>query len=576
VPASRIDLLPTPRASDDRTDARASAVRLGPYTFKAAQTPDELEQVHRLNYQTFVREIPQHADPGDGERLVDKFHDKNLYFVAKREGRVIGMVSAHAQPPFSVAGKLADPAALNALGDRLLEVRLLAVGPAERNSMVFAGLGWCLHTHAQRAGFSHLVISGIRDRQRLYERMGFAPLGPAVQSGDAWFIPMAMRVGRGPDSLLALIDRVGARVKTKGGAEKKKRRVARLTPGPVQVGDEVRRAFRRASVYHRTPSFIAMFQDVRRRLSDLVGGSDVALLSGSGTLANDAVAANLAADPATGPGLVLVNGEFGQRLARQAARAGLRSRTLEWDWGRPWDIAAIEAALQADLSINWIWGVHLETSTGVLNDLPALTRVCKSRGVRVCLDCMSSLGAVPLDLSAVHMASGTSGKSLGSYAGVAFVLAAPGALTQVRRERVAPSLDAAAAIEAHGPRFTFASPQVTALHEALKTYDTPDLRHERYESYARLGALVRAGLRAAGIDPIAPDSCAAPVITSFAAPAAMTPALFVALCRGWGFEIGGLSEYLEKRAWGQIATMGAVREREVRGLMRRVARHLRS
>src|ERR1044071_5251678 len=45
------------------------AFRIGPYTFKAADTEDEIEQVHRLNYATFVREIPQHADPGDG-RLV--------------------------------------------------------------------------------------------------------------------------------------------------------------------------------------------------------------------------------------------------------------------------------------------------------------------------------------------------------------------------------------------------------------------------------------------------------------------------------------------------------------------------
>src|SRR5438552_4152975 len=66
--------------------------RVGRYTFKRAETAAEVEQVHALNYRTFVQEIPQHPDPGDG-RLVDKFHPKNGYFVALRTGRVVGMIS---------------------------------------------------------------------------------------------------------------------------------------------------------------------------------------------------------------------------------------------------------------------------------------------------------------------------------------------------------------------------------------------------------------------------------------------------------------------------------------------------
>ena len=79
----------------------------GGYVFKRAETNEEFEQIHRLNYRTFVAEIPQHRDPGTG-RLVDKFHDKNGYFVALDCGRVIGMISVHDQPPFSVADRLSD------------------------------------------------------------------------------------------------------------------------------------------------------------------------------------------------------------------------------------------------------------------------------------------------------------------------------------------------------------------------------------------------------------------------------------------------------------------------------------
>src|ERR1700736_1526932 len=101
-------------------------LRVGSYVFKRAETTEEFEQIHCLNYRIFVDEIPQHPDPGTG-RLIDKFHDKNAYFVALYHGGVVGMVSVHGQAPFSVADRLADLGILQAPGTRPLEVRLLAI-----------------------------------------------------------------------------------------------------------------------------------------------------------------------------------------------------------------------------------------------------------------------------------------------------------------------------------------------------------------------------------------------------------------------------------------------------------------
>ena len=111
-------------------------LHVGSYVFKRAETRQEFEQIHQLNFRTFVHEIPQHSDPGTG-RLVDKFHDKSAYFIVVREGRVVGMVSSHDQPPFSVADRLPDPEILERPGTRPLEVRLLALEPDTRNSTVF-------------------------------------------------------------------------------------------------------------------------------------------------------------------------------------------------------------------------------------------------------------------------------------------------------------------------------------------------------------------------------------------------------------------------------------------------------
>jgi N-acyl-L-homoserine lactone synthetase len=164
-------------------------VRAGPYLFKFADSPAEFDAVHRLNHWAFVREIAQHPDPGGG-RLVDKFDAKNRYLVAVRGGGVVGMLAAHDRPPFSVAGRLPDPAVLSAPGLRPVEIRLLAIVPEERGTPALAGLVWALYRYAAGEGYTHFVISGVVGQARLYARLGFEPLGPPVGTGRATFVPM--------------------------------------------------------------------------------------------------------------------------------------------------------------------------------------------------------------------------------------------------------------------------------------------------------------------------------------------------------------------------------------------------
>src|SRR5262249_50886816 len=154
---------------------------------------------------------------------------------------------------------------------------------------------------------------------------------------------------------------------------------------------------------------------------------------------------------------------------------GLRPRVLSWTWGQPWDLDDVAAALADAPSGSWVWGVHQESSTGVLNDLPGLVRIAEKDGARVCADCISSLGAVPLDLQGVYLATGASGKSLGAFAGVAMVFADAEALAaRVDVERVPSYFDIPAALATPGPRYTFPSPTLAALETALEAYATPE------------------------------------------------------------------------------------------------------
>jgi aspartate aminotransferase-like enzyme len=326
----------------------------------------------------------------------------------------------------------------------------------------------------------------------------------------------------------------------------------------VAIAPAVRAAFHGPLIYHRADEFLALFERVRSRLSDLVGGKKVAVQVGSGTLANDMVAATLAADPRCGNGLVLVNGEFGERLLRQARRMGLAPRTLAWGWGRPWDLAAVEAAFRTAPPGGWVWAVHHETSTGVLNDVRGLTALAGRYSQRVCLDCVSSIGSVPLDLSGVYLASAASGKALGSYAGLAFVFADPADLAHLPAEAHPTYLDVPAGLAVVGPRFTVPSPLVTALDAALEPFATPGSRGDHFRHVCRLGRQLRAGVRESGLVPLAPDHCAGPAVVTFAPPAGESAPAFVARCRRAGFLIGGQSGYLAERGLVQIAVMGDV------------------
>ena len=529
-------------------------LQVGQYVFKRAETSQEFEQIHRLNHRTFVGEIPQHPDPGDGI-LIDKFHNKNAYLIVLRENQVVGMVSAHDQPPFSVAERLREPGILDRQGTRPLEVRLLAIEPEERNSTMFFGLIWSLYEYARSHGYTHLYISGVEERLPLYQRLGFVALGPAVASGKASFVPMVLTIGQLPVKIQRVkqlweihMDKVTPR----------RAEPVCLLPGPVTTAEAVRAAFHQPPIYHRGPEFIRRFMKVRSLLGKIVGGRDVALLNGSGTLGNEAVAATLAAGPRKGRGLMLINGEFGERLARQATRFGLEPRVLSWPWGEPWDLDEVEAALAQEPAGSWVWGVHQDSSTGVLNDLPGLVKLASARDIRVCVDCISSLGAVPLDLRDVYLATGATGKSLGAIAGTAIIFADLEALQHLDRSRVPSYFDIAAAMRSEGPCYTFPSPTLLALETALQEYATPEKAQASYDRYQEMGLAVREQLRRLGLPPLAREDCACPVVTTFAPPGEESSQEFVHRCRGWGFAIGGESAYLAQRRLVQIATMGAI------------------
>ena len=517
--------------------------------FREARTAEEIDGLERLNYRTFAEELGQYEERADG-LLVDRFHGSNRYFVAMECGAVVGMISLNLTPPFSVEKRLPAGVEVAGLGARPCEVRLLAIEREARGGLVLAGLVWQVFEAARGSGRSHVLISGVTSREAMYEALGFRALGPPVAEGRASFVPMVLELDAA--TVLRRSERFRSWWRRRVPA-----REIRLLPGPVQISESVQSAFARAPVSHRDPAIVDIFEQTRGRLRLIAGGMPVAVMTGSGTLANDAVAACLRSSIGDRRGLVLANGEFGGRLLGLARRAGLKAQEMRWDWGVAWDHAEIERELER--GAEWVWGVHLETSTGQVNDVSRLLERCSGRGVAVVADCVSSLGAMALPRG-LFLASGVSGKSLGAYAGLAFVFAGEAALERIRGEDLPATFDIVQAIGQREPMFTVPSPQLMALHAALEErYADQGEVERRFAHYARLGERVREELRVRGFRLVAEESAGAPPISSFAVPSAAA----MRACYDAGFRIAYESEYLRRRGWAQISVMGDLDEETV-------------
>jgi len=107
--------------------------------FKIASEPWEFEQIHELNYQTFVDEIPQHQQ-NEEQKLVDKFHQQNTYVICVRNREVLGMIALRDKRPLSLDEKLENLESYLPPFKSILEYRLLAVKKEHRKTAIFTGI----------------------------------------------------------------------------------------------------------------------------------------------------------------------------------------------------------------------------------------------------------------------------------------------------------------------------------------------------------------------------------------------------------------------------------------------------
>jgi 2-aminoethylphosphonate-pyruvate transaminase len=346
-----------------------------------------------------------------------------------------------------------------------------------------------------------------------------------------------------------------------------------LTPGPLTTAAATKAAMLR-DWGSRDGEFIALVRRIRDRLVTLAGGegSHVAVpVQGSGTFAVEAMLGTFV--PREDKLLVLVNGAYGQRMAKIMQVMGRAFVTYETAEDAPPDPARVDAMLAADPAIGHVAIVHCETTSGILNPLEAVAAVVAARGRRLLVDAMSAFGALPLDARRVPFdaLAASANKCLEGVPGVGFVIAREAALARCEGNAHSLSLDLLdqwRGLERNGQwRFTPPTHVIAAFGAALEAHEKEGGvagRGARYRSNCRI--LVE-GMRALGFETLLPDHLQAPIIVTFHMP--MDPRFdfqrFYDAVRDKGYVL--YPGKLTVADTFRVGCIGALGEKEMRGAL---------
>jgi aspartate aminotransferase-like enzyme len=194
-----------------------------------------------------------------------------------------------------------------------------------------------------------------------------------------------------------------------------------MTAGPTPIPPAVSQAMAQPVLYHRAPAFVEVYARCLTRLKDVFQTrDDVLVFAASGSGAMESAVANLTRPGE--PALVASCGKFGERWVDLSEAFGAEVVHHDAGWGSRVEPADLERVLAQNPGVEVVFTTLSETSTGVVNDIQALTEVAHAAGALIAVDAVSGLGAVPIpqDEWGVDVVVAGSQKALMCPPGLAF------------------------------------------------------------------------------------------------------------------------------------------------------------
>jgi alanine-glyoxylate transaminase/serine-glyoxylate transaminase/serine-pyruvate transaminase len=321
-------------------------------------------------------------------------------------------------------------------------------------------------------------------------------------------------------------------------------------------------------VGHLDPQFIALMNEVQELLR-FVFQTDNRLtipISGTGSAGMETLCNFVEPGDSV---LVGVNGYFGERLCDVAGRYGAEVRRLERPWGDVFAVGDVEKALR-EKPAKLVALVHAETSTGALQPMESMADVVHRHGGLLLVDCVTSLGGVPVIIDAwdVDIAYSGTQKCLSCPPGLAPFTVGPRALEVLHQRKTKVAnwyLDLTMIEKYWGSKRTYHHTAPIsmnyALREALRLVQEEGLE-KRFERHRANAALLWEGLEALGLQLHVPLDHRLPTLTTVLIPeGADEGAIRRRLLDEYNIEIAGGLGAFKGRVW-RIGLMGYSSQRE--------------
>ncbi len=336
-----------------------------------------------------------------------------------------------------------------------------------------------------------------------------------------------------------------------------------MGPGPSDVHPRVWAALAAPTVGHLDPYFLQIMTEMQGMLRHVFRTTNELTLavSGTGSAGMETCVVNLIE-----PGdkmVVCVNGVFGGRMADVAGRCGAQVTTIERPFGEVFSMQEIADVVQR-VRPKVVGIVNAETSTGAWQPLKDISEVVHDAQALMLVDCVTSLGGMPLEvdqweLDAVY--SGTQ-KCLSCPPGLAPVTFSPRAVAALesRTTKVASwYLDLMMVRNYWGQsrayHHTAPINMNYGLHEALRLVLEEGLE-ARFARHIRNYKALKAGLHAMGLRYAVAEVHQLPMLNAVLIPDGVDDvAVRGQLLNEFGIEIGGGLGPMKGKTW-RIGLMG--------------------
>ncbi|MBU3112302.1 2-aminoethylphosphonate--pyruvate transaminase [Clostridium lacusfryxellense] len=298
-----------------------------------------------------------------------------------------------------------------------------------------------------------------------------------------------------------------------------------LTPGPLTTTKTVKEEM----LFDRCTwddEYKVITQKIRAELLEIAVASPnlytTVLMQGSGSFGVEAVLHS--AIGKEDKCLIITNGNYGERIVTMAKCIGINYTTYSVEYDTVPKSYEIREILSRDKDITHVAMVHVETTTGIINPIDDIAKLCREYDKTFILDAMSSFGGIQINVEelGIDYLISSANKCIQGVPGFSFIIAKIEKISKCKGNSKSLSLDLYDQwinMDKDGKwRYTSPTHVVAAFSKALDELRGEGGVASRNKRYKDNNNLLRRKLAAMGLNSYINEELQSPIITTFLFP----------------------------------------------------------